>query len=594
MTTETRTLRAAPDTGGASKGGNAAATPGRDPSAFPTVDARIVTALSGPAVLFAAVALAPLVAPAGVAGPLLAVLGVAGIATCAVAAWRLRRSVAAPLAELRDCLRHMASDNGDLSRDWQSQATAEFAAIAADLNQFLRKLRTVIAEVRRRSGLLVSEGAKVAGRIGDSGGFARRQQTLTEDIFGRSAEAARAVAEVSSGARQIADATDGRLATASAAYRELVDVTAKVQSIGQSLVEFNARVAELDRNSQNIGQIIMLINDISDQTNLLALNAAIEAARAGEVGRGFAVVADEVRKLAEKVKGATDVIAGSVANMTDLVGSTLRETRVISQNVDHTRQVVERSLGHFEGIVESLGQMQGQVVNITTAISGLQQTHDGIHATAAEIRGLTQDVVGKMERAAHSSRELASATESIEELIGRFHTGQGAFEKHLALARGCRDEIELRMAAIAERGVDLFDVQYQPIPGTEPARYRTGYDAAVEAELRPLLDRLGTAAGGTAYAVVLDVNGYAPTHMTRCCDAPSGDPAHDLAQCRDRRIFDDPVSRRAAQNVQPFLLQSYKRDTGEFLASLSLPIHVRGRHWGALCYAVKPELIEVG
>jgi methyl-accepting chemotaxis protein len=48
------------------------------------------------------------------------------------------------------------------------------------------------------------------------------------------------------------------------------------------------------------------------------------------------------------------------------------------------------------------------------------------------------------------------------------------------------------------------------------------------------------------------------------------------------------------QNVQPFLLQSYKRDTGEFLASLSLPIRVRGRHWGALCYAVKPGEIEVG
>ena len=596
MTTETSTLRAAPFGRTAAKAGanDASARQHEGAASLPSVDARIVTALFVPAVLFAAVALVPLLAPTGMAGPLSAALGLAGVAACAVGAWRLRRGIAVPLAELRDRLRQMASDDGDLSRDWQSQASAEFAAIAGDLNGFLHKLRTVIGEVRRRSGLLVGEGAKVAGRIDDSGGFARRQQVLTEDIFGRSAEAARAVAEVSTGARQIADATDERLATASAAYRELVDVTAKVQNIGRSLTEFNARVSELDRNSQNIGQIIMLINDISDQTNLLALNAAIEAARAGEVGRGFAVVADEVRKLAEKVKGATDVIAGSVANMTDLVGSTLRETRVISQNVDHTRQVVERSLGHFEGIVQSFGQMQGQVVNITTAIAGLQQTHDGIHATAAEIRGLTQEVVGKMERAARSSRELATATESIEELVGRFRTGQGAFEKHLALSRGCRDEIEARMAALAERGVDLFDVQYQPIPGTDPARYRTGYDAAFEQEVRPLLDRLCASAGEVAYAVALDANGYAPTHTTRCSDVPTGDPAHDLAHCRDRRIFDDPASRRAVQNVQPFLLQSYKRDTGEFLASLSLPIHVRGRHWGALCYAVRPGEIEVG
>jgi methyl-accepting chemotaxis protein len=137
-------------------------------------------------------------------------------------------------------------------------------------------------------------------------------------------------------------------------------------------------------------------------------------------------------------------------------------------------------------------------------------------------------------------------------------------------------------------------VQYQPIPGADPARYRTGYDATFEQEVRPLLDRLCATAGGGASAVALDVNGYAPTHTTRCCDTPTGDPAHDLAFCRDRRIFDDPTSRRASQNIQPFLLQSYKRDTGEFLASLSLPIHVRGRHWGALCYAAKPELFEIG
>jgi len=254
----------------------------------------------------------------------------------------------------------MAGDDGDLTHTWQPASQRDFADLAADLDAFLRKLRTVIGEVRRRSSRLFGEGAKVAGRINDSSGFALRQRSLTEEIFERSAAASRAVAEVSEGAQQINEATEQRLETAGAAYRELVDVTAKVQSIGRSLVEFNERVAELDRNSQNIGQIIMLINDISDQTNLLALNAAIEAARAGEVGRGFAVVADEVRKLAEKVRGATDVIASSVANMTGLVSHTHRETRLISQNVEHTREVVERSLGHFEGIVRSLGQMQGR------------------------------------------------------------------------------------------------------------------------------------------------------------------------------------------------------------------------------------------
>ena len=547
-----------------------------------------------PALLFVAVAVTGLSAFGSDAGGPLIALGAAGLLACFGAGWALHQRIAVPLQGLRATLRHMAGDDGDLTHTWQPASQREFADLAADLDAFLRKLRAVIGEVRRRSSRLFGEGAKVAGRINDSSGFALRQRSLTEEIFERSAAASRAVAEVSEGAQQINEATEQRLETAGAAYRELVDVTAKVQSIGRSLVEFNERVAELDRNSQNIGQIIMLINDISDQTNLLALNAAIEAARAGEVGRGFAVVADEVRKLAEKVRGATDVIAGSVANMTGLVSHTHRETRLISQNVEHTREVVERSLGHFEGIVRSLGQMQGQVQQITSAIGGLQQTHEDIHERVVEIKDLTHEVVGKMERSTASSRELATAAEIIEELVARFRTGEGEFEKLLLAARACRDEVETRLMQLAARGLDVFDVRYRPVPGTDPVKYRTTYDAEFAQQMQPLFDRLALAAGGTAFAVALDLNGYAPAHTTRCSQPPTQDAVHDLAASRDRRIFDDPVSLRAAQNTRPFLLQTYTRDTGEHLVSLALPIRVRGRHWGALCCVVPPELIEAG
>jgi hypothetical protein len=219
------------------------------------------------------------------------------------------------------------------------------------------------------------------------------------------------------GAEQISAATAERLDTAGQSYRELLEVTDNIHRIGDSLVSFTATVDELDANSRNIGQIVKLINEISDQTNLLALNAAIEAARAGEVGRGFAVVADEVRKLAEKVKGATDVIAGSVVNMNALVANTHSETKVIRQNVDHTRQVVERSSLQFEGMVQSLSQMQEQVVDVTGAITGLRDAHERIHANASAIRALAGDGAAGVERAEYAYRELASSTASLEERV---------------------------------------------------------------------------------------------------------------------------------------------------------------------------------
>ncbi len=75
------------------------------------------------------------------------------------------------------------------------------------------------------------------------------------------------------------------------------------------------RISALGESSKQIGEIILVIDEIADQTNLLALNAAIEAARAGDQGRGFAVVADEVRKLAERTQKATKEIRSMISSI---------------------------------------------------------------------------------------------------------------------------------------------------------------------------------------------------------------------------------------------------------------------------------------
>ena len=82
--------------------------------------------------------------------------------------------------------------------------------------------------------------------------------------------------------------------------------------IREQIQETSKRIKRLGESSQEIGNIVALINDIADQTNILALNAAIQASMAGEAGRGFAVVADEVQRLAERSASATKQIEGLV------------------------------------------------------------------------------------------------------------------------------------------------------------------------------------------------------------------------------------------------------------------------------------------
>ena len=92
-----------------------------------------------------------------------------------------------------------------------------------------------------------------------------------------------------------------------------------------------------------------------------------------------------------------------------------------------------------------------------------------------------------------------------------------------------------------------------------------------------------------AYAGAVDTNGYFPTHNKRYTQPLTGDERVDMANNRTKRIFDDPVGRKCGAHEQAFLLQTYRRDTGEVMHDLSVPIYVQGRHWGGFRLGYRTE-----
>jgi methyl-accepting chemotaxis protein len=196
-----------------------------------------------------------------------------------------------------------------------------------------------------------------------------------------------------------------------------------------------------------------------------------------------------------------------------------------------------------------------------------------------------------MERSAASAQALSNATAEIQEMVARFRIGSDRFERIIAGTRACRDQLRTRLEALADAGVDVFDRTYAPVAGTSPKKYRTGYADRCVTELQPLYDRLVAETDGATFALCVDVNGYAPTHNAKYSRPLTGDAKVDLLESRDKRMFDDTSGLRAARNTRPFLLQTYPRDTGEILNDLSMPIYVRGAHWGALRLGFKPETL---
>jgi hypothetical protein len=134
----------------------------------------------------------------------------------------------------------------------------------------------------------------------------------------------------------------------------------------------------------------------------------------------------------------------------------------------------------------------------------------------------------------------------------------------------------------------LFDFLYYPILGTDPMKYQTDYDRLSDRDIQAIEEAVLTKSSMIVFAVLVDKNGYLPTHNSKFSQPLTGNHAVDLVNNRTKIIFSDRTGLAAARNQAPFLFQRYSRDTGETMMDVSVPVFVRGAHWGAVRIGYRP------
>jgi methyl-accepting chemotaxis protein len=270
--------------------------------------------------------------------------------------------------------------------------------LRTDFNAAVAKLKDIMLAVVASSRAIGSGSAELSTAADD---LSRR----TEQQAASLEETAAALDEITATVRKAAEgATHAR------------DVVAQAKDdaerSGEVVRKAVQAMAEIERSSRQIGQIIGVIDEIAFQTNLLALNAGVEAARAGEAGRGFAVVASEVRALAQRSAEAAKEIKGLISASTAQVGqgvSLVAETgksleRIINQVAEINTVVSDIAAGSQE---QSTGLNQ-----VNTAINQMDQ--------------MTQQNAAMAEQSTAASHSLAQETRQLSALIGQFQVGQPA------------------------------------------------------------------------------------------------------------------------------------------------------------------------
>ncbi len=464
---------------------------------------------------------------------------------------------------------------------------------AAALGDALRgQVRELTGDLRKIGNSAALDSARLARAVHQTAQMADEQHKTAVVLFEASRDARGSVEQVAGNAVSIHQSTDQNLAAVKRSQADLQSVVDIIRRITGDFQGFSSTVGELSEHSRQVRDIGQLINEISDQTNLLALNAAIEAARAGEAGRGFAVVADEVRKLAEKVKQATQTISASTGTMLELVADTQSHMVRIQADSSSAAEAVARSANDFGDMVGELEASGHALQQVADAVLHIRDTNEQAYAETERIRQLSEQVSVQMSESEKAANGLRDHTERLHELGSRLRIDGSAFDRILD---GCLDvaaELTQYLEGRAGKGLDIFDQNYRLIPGTDPKKYHTSYDQAVEKDLQEIFEHITRHVQGVTLCCACDNRGYMPTHMRRFSLPPSGDKAKDLVTSRDKRIFDDPAGLRSARNQQSFLLQTYMRDTGECLCEISVPIRIGGRHWGALRTGFPPEMLN--
>ena len=293
-------------------------------------------------------------------------------------------------------------------------------AIADAVNFTIEELSVLVGQVNAAAGQVALAAESARGTSTELLDAASRQAEQIRTASGSVLDMASGVGEISAGAAQSAQVARESLAAAERGQAAVHDSMAGMDGIRIQIQDTAKRIKRLGESSQEIGEIVGLITDLTEQTNVLALNAAIQAASAGEAGRGFAVVAEEVQRLAERSAGAAQRIDALVrtiqADTQDTVAAMERSTQGVVQGAALTD-----AAGHA---LARIGEVSRDLATLIERISATTERQarqaEQVGTAMREIDEITRQTTAGTRRTAGSIDELAALAASLKQSVSGF------------------------------------------------------------------------------------------------------------------------------------------------------------------------------
>jgi len=329
-----------------------------------------------------------------------------------------------PIKNLIDALKSMGQ--GDMTHSVEQSSQDEIGSLESNFNNLRVTLNNILHEIDTNGKQMGQSAHQIAKISREIAGISQQEGKRSSEVNG----ATQTLYEISEQVKSLADEAvaqaDGTEARARTSIKTVESNIAEMAATAQEVHRTSEEILELEREAEQIHQIIATIKTIAGQTNLLALNAAIEAARAGELGRGFAVVADEVRKLAERTTQSAAEVSIIINQLSGKVKQVSNAMSVVVDKVQVNQQVAGEAASTIAAMEREVTDTAALNRNISKASSEQLSQFDHLRSTLDHLFVTLGENSAKVNTTAMVGDNLFKITEQLNQLIAGF-----TFEKQV-------------------------------------------------------------------------------------------------------------------------------------------------------------------
>jgi len=330
----------------------------------------------------------------------------------------IAKNISHPIIQAVASVQRVAS--GDLTEKVNVNQSDELGLLQQAMQEMVAKLKGMVEHISSSAEQQATASEELSSITELTNANVTRQHQATEQV-------ATAINEMSASIDEVTSNTSEASSAADTSTRLVKDSTVKVNKTIEQILQLSDDITksktlidEVQADTSNIANILVVIKGIADQTNLLALNAAIEAARAGEQGRGFAVVADEVRNLAQNTQNSTVEIESTIKSLEIKVNAATESMNAGSEQakliVEETNEVTN-SLAEVESSVSLISEMN---IQISTATQQQSAVAKEISQQATEINDISIETGESTGEISTASDELAALASDLTEQVKVF------------------------------------------------------------------------------------------------------------------------------------------------------------------------------